>query len=225
MPDNCCFYERVSPGRSKTYVTFHITEESCTWSLTASNVCDYWHFQSLMHSSDTDAHNHVNSTEKNHVRDLSNITSYNTFPVLFSNLLPSSRVVAQISSLLAILLYENQQYIKRIIVSMSKKSLRPAFDYSWGGGVKGMFLPLISRSVDPVCFNISPLYQNISSHQYHQLSYYIPHFKRELCKHHVRDPKSTRLRKSISWAPLRANRLAASQQQTTDIVLSWNAKK
>ena len=59
-----------------------------------------------------------------------------------------------------------------------------------------MFLPLVSRSVDPVCFNISPLYQIISSHPFHQLSYYIPYFKRELCKHHVRDPESTRLRKN-----------------------------
>ena len=68
-----------------------------------------------------------------------------------------------------------------------------------------MFLPLVSRSVDPVCFNISPLYQIISSHQFHQLSYYIPHLKRELCKHHVRDPESTRLRKNISRAPHPAN--------------------
>ena len=30
LSDNCCFYERLSPGRSKTYVTFDITEESCT---------------------------------------------------------------------------------------------------------------------------------------------------------------------------------------------------
>ena len=58
-----------------------------------------------------------------------------------------------------------------------------------------MFLPLVPRYVDPVCFNISPLYQIISSHQFHQLSYYIPHLKQELCKHHVHDPESTRLRK------------------------------
>ena len=57
-----------------------------------------------------------------------------------------------------------------------------------------MFLPLVSRSVVPVCFNISPLYEIISSHQFEQLSYYIPHFKRELGKHHVRDPESTRLK-------------------------------
>ena len=50
LSDNCCFYERLSPGRSKTYVTFDIAEESCTWYLTASNVCDYWHFQSLVES-------------------------------------------------------------------------------------------------------------------------------------------------------------------------------
>ena len=42
------------------------------------------------------------------------------------------------------------------------------------------------------------VYQIISSHQFHQLSYYIPHFKRELCKHHVRDPESTRIRKKTS---------------------------
>ena len=44
LSDNFCFYERLSPGRTKTYETFDITEESCTWSLSASNVCDYWHF-------------------------------------------------------------------------------------------------------------------------------------------------------------------------------------
>ena len=104
-------------------------------------------------------------------------------------------MVAQISSLLATLLFENQQYIKGNIVFMQKNTLRPTFEYSWGGGFKGMFLPLVSRSVDPVYFNISPLYQIISSHQFHQLSYYIPHLKRELCERHVRDPESTRLRK------------------------------
>ena len=30
LSDSCCFYKRLSPGRSKTYVTFDITEESCT---------------------------------------------------------------------------------------------------------------------------------------------------------------------------------------------------
>ena len=50
LSDNCCFYKRLSPGRSKTYVTFDITKDSCTWSLTVSNVCDYWHFQSLVES-------------------------------------------------------------------------------------------------------------------------------------------------------------------------------
>ena len=30
LSDNCCLYERLSPGRSKTYVTFDIAEESCT---------------------------------------------------------------------------------------------------------------------------------------------------------------------------------------------------
>ena len=68
--------------------------------------------------------------------------TYNTLPVLFSNFLPSTRVVAQISSPLATLLYENQQYQGyHIIVFLSKKSLRLTFEYSWGGGVKSMFLP------------------------------------------------------------------------------------
>ena len=82
-------------------------------------------------------------------------------------------------------------------IHVKKKLIRPTFEYSWGGGVKGMFLPLVSRSVDPVCFTISPLYQIISSHQFHQLSYYIPHLKQELCKHHVRDPENTRLKKTF----------------------------
>ena len=94
-----------------------------------------------------------------------------------------------------------------------------------------MFLPLISRSVDPVCFNIglSPLYQIISSHQFHQLSYYPPFQTRirGLCKHHVRDPESTRLRKEYFLSST-SNELTTSQQQLnrpTDIVLSGNAEK
>ena len=80
-----------------------------------------------MYSSDADAHNHVNSDVLRRITHVTCQTShtYNTLPVLFSNLLPSSRVVAQISSLLATLLYENQQYIKGIIVFMSKKVYVP----------------------------------------------------------------------------------------------------
>ena len=51
-----------------------------------------------------------------------------------------------------------------------------------------MCFPLVSHSVDPVCFKISHLHQIISSNKFHQLDYYIPHFTRELCKHHVRAP-------------------------------------
>ena len=139
-----------------------------------------------MYSSDTDAHNYVNSHILRRITYVTCQTShtYNTLPVLFSYLLPSSCVVAKINSLLAPLKYENQQYIKDIIVFILKKSLCPTFEYSCGGGVKGMLLPVVSCSVDPVCFNISPYYQIISSHQFHQLD----------------------------------------QQQTTDIVLSGNAK-
>ena len=66
-----------------------------------------------MYSSDTDSHNHVNSHVSRRIPYVTCQTSntYNTLPVLISNLLPSSRVVAQIKSLLATLLYENQQYI------------------------------------------------------------------------------------------------------------------
>ena len=76
-----------------------------------------------MYSSDTDAQNYVNSHVLRRITYMTCQTShtYNTLPVLFSILRPSSRVVAQISSLLATLLYENQQYIKGIIVFMSKK--------------------------------------------------------------------------------------------------------
>ena len=73
-----------------------------------------------MYGSDTDAHNHINSNVLRRITYVTCQTShtYNTLPVLFSNLLPSSPVVAQIGSLLATLLYKNQQYIKGNIVFM-----------------------------------------------------------------------------------------------------------
>ena len=73
-----------------------------------------------MYSSDTDAHKHVNSYVVRRITYVTCQTShtYNALPVLFSNLLPSSPVVAQIGSPLATLLYENQQYIKDNIVFM-----------------------------------------------------------------------------------------------------------
>ena len=52
---------------------------------------------------------------------------------------------------------------------------------------------LVCRSC--LFYHITLKYQIIYSHQFHQLSYYTPHFKRELCKHHVRDHESTRHRK------------------------------
>ena len=86
-------------------------------------------------------------------------------------------------------------YVKGSIVFMSKKVYVPNLSTVGVEVLKVCSSLLVSRSVDPVCFNISPLYQIITSHQFQQLSYYIPHFKRELCEHHVRDPESTRLRK------------------------------
>ena len=41
LSDSCCFYERLSPGKLKTYETFDITEESCTWSLTCWLLATY----------------------------------------------------------------------------------------------------------------------------------------------------------------------------------------
>ena len=62
-----------------------------------------------MYSTDTDAHNHVNSHVLRRITYVTSQTShtYHTLPVQLSNLLPFLRVVAQISSLLATLLYEN----------------------------------------------------------------------------------------------------------------------
>ena len=84
-----------------------------------------------MYSSDNDAHNHVNSHVLRRITYVTCQTShtYNALPVLFSNLLPSSHVVAKISSLLATLLYENQQYQRQHGIHV-KKSLRPTFEYS-----------------------------------------------------------------------------------------------
>ena len=136
-----------------------------------------------MYSSDTDAHNHVNSHVLRRILYVTCQTShtYNTLLALFSNLLPSSRVVAQISSLLATLLYGNQQYIKGIIVPGShvEKSLHPTF-------------PTVGVEVSKVCF--SPWYLVLSTLfvlTYHpcirsslhinftSLAIISPHFKRE----------------------------------------------
>ena len=103
-----------------------------------------------MYSSDTDAHNHVNSHVLRRITYLTCQTShtYNTLPVLFSNLLSSLCVVARISSLLATLLYENQQYIKGIIIFMSKKVYVP-------------HLKTVGVEVSNVCF--SPWYLVLST--------------------------------------------------------------
>ena len=103
-----------------------------------------------MYSSDTDAHNHGNSHVLRRITYVTCQTSltYNTLPVLFNNVLPSSRVVAQISSLLATLLFENQQYIKGIIVFMSKK-------------VYVSHLSTVGVEVSKVCF--SPWYLVLST--------------------------------------------------------------
>ena len=103
-----------------------------------------------MYSSDTDAHNYVKSHVLRRITYVTCETShtYNTLPVLFSNLLQSSRVVAQISSLLATLLYVNQQYMKGIIVFMSKKGYVP-------------HLSTVGVEVSNVCF--SPWYLVLST--------------------------------------------------------------
>ena len=76
-----------------------------------------------MYSSDTDAHNHVDSHVLRRIMYVTCQTShlYNKLPVLFSNFV----IVAQISSLLGTLIYEIQQYIKGIIVFILKKVCVP----------------------------------------------------------------------------------------------------
>ena len=60
--------------------------------------------------------------------------------------------IAQISSLLATLLYENQQYIKSIMLLMSNKIYVPHLSTVGVDVSKVCVSPLVSRSVDPVCF-------------------------------------------------------------------------
>ena len=109
-----------------------------------------------MYSSDTDAHNHVNSHVLRRITYMTCKTShtYNTLPVLFSNLLPSSCVSPRSAH------YWQHYYLKTNNISkVSYYSCEKVYvpHLSTVGvelGVKGMFLPLVSRSVDPVCFNI-----------------------------------------------------------------------
>ena len=121
-------------------------------------------------------------------------TSIRTIHSLFYSVI--SRVVGQISSLLATSLYENHQYIKDIIVFMSNKDI-----VFMSNKVYVPHLSTAGVEVSKVCF--SPWYLVLSTLFVltyptcirSPLRYYIPHFKRELCRHHVRDPESTRLRK------------------------------
>ena len=91
-----------------------------------------------MYSSDIAAHNHVNSHVLRRITYVTCQTShtYNTL------------CVAQISSLLATLLYENQQYIKGIILFMSNKVYVPHFS-------------TVGVEVSKVCF--SPWYLVLST--------------------------------------------------------------
>ena len=120
----------------------------------------------------------------------------NTLSVLFRNLLSSSSVSPRSDH------YWQHYYMKTNNISKfsyysCQICLSSTIVYSWDIGVKGMFIPLISRSVEAVLCFTSPLYQIISSHQFHQLSYYLSPISNEnyvsiMCIH---DPKSTRLRK------------------------------
>ena len=88
-----------------------------------------------MYSSDTDAHNHVNSHVLRRITNVTCQTSH-TYITLFT-------CVAQISSILATLLYKNQQYIKGSILFISNKVYVP-------------HLSTVGVEVSKVCF--SPWY-------------------------------------------------------------------
>ena len=182
-----------------------------------------------IYSSDTDAHNHVNSHVLRRITYWTYQTShtYNTLSVLFSNLLPSSRVSPRSAH------HWQHYYMKTNIKGIMLFNIIVNVPHLSTAGVEvsklGMInFPLISRSLDPVCFNISPLYQIISSHQFHQLSYYILHFKQKLCKYHVGSYvtlKAPVSEKCISRAPHWANWRTTSQQQTTGILYYQESQK
>ena len=180
-----------------------------------------------MYSSDTDVHNHVNSHVLRRITYVTSQTShtYNTLPVPFSNLLPSSYVVAQISSLLATLLYENQQYIKGIILFISNKVYVPHLSTvgvevskvcfsPWYLVLSTLFVlayhPCIRSSLH-INFTSLAIISPISNENYVSITYVT-----------LKAPGSEKI---IFWAPHQANWLTTSQQQTTDTVLSENAKK
>ena len=142
-----------------------------------------------MYGCDTDVHNHVNRHVLRRITYMTCQTShtYNTLPVQFSNLLPSSRVVAQIGSLLATLLYENQQYIKGIIVFMSKMSTLFVLTHH-----------PCSRSSLPINFTSLAIISPISNENYVSITYVT-----------LKAPSSE---KSISWATHRANWLLLSNK-------------
>ena len=116
--------------------------------------------------------------------------------------------------------YWQQYYMKtKSILNVSYYSCQTKFTphiwvgYSWGGGGKGMFLPLVSRSwyVDPVCFTISPLSIRSSIHiNFTSLAIIPPISNENYVSITYVTMKAPGTEKSISWAPHQANWLATS---------------
>ena len=178
-----------------------------------------------MYSSDIDAHNHVNSTEKNHARDLSNILTYNTqiHSLFYSVICFHPHVWSPRSAHYWQHIIWKPTIYQRYHSIHVKKSLRPStvrvvvseVCFSpWDLVLSTLFVltyhPCIRSSLH-INFTSLASISPISNENYGSITY-VP-------LKHV--PGSE---KNISWAPHRVNGLAASQQQTTDIVLSGNAK-
>ena len=150
LSDNCCFYERLNPGRSKKYVTFDIAEESCTWSLTASNVYEFWHFQSLVWSKfialilthiimSTVTYWEESRTwlVNHHIRTIHSLL-YSVICFHLHMCRPDQLATGNI------IIWKPTIYQRYHTIHV-KQSLRHTFEYSWDGGVKGMFLPSLCR--------------------------------------------------------------------------------
>ena len=146
LSDNC-FFLGLSPGRSKTYVNFWYHIKSCTWSLTVINVCDYWHFQLLVWSKwialmlthiimSTVTYWEESRTwlVKHHIRTIRSLF-YSVICFHLHLCRPDQLTTGKI------IIWKPTIYQRYHTIHV-KQSLHTTFEYSRGGGVKGMFLPL-----------------------------------------------------------------------------------
>ena len=165
------------------------------------NVCDYWHCQSLVESKCITlilAHIIISTVTywEESRRPTYDIT-YVQYSLFCSVICFRLHMCHPDQLTTVTLLYENQQHIKGIILFMSNKVYVPHLCTA------GVEVPMVCFSpwylvLSTLFVLTSLLYQIISLHKLNQLSYYFPHIKRELCKHHLCDPESARLLSSES---------------------------